>query len=279
MKKLISLLLVTITVVIGFSQIPKPKMVLVKGGEFYMGNDYAGNADERPEHKVQVSDFYIGRYEVTFDEFDLFCESTGYPKPDDGGFGRGQRPVINVSWIGAIKYCNWLSTRMGLDKVYEYREDSLGIVITAVHWDANGFRLPTEAEWEFAARGGIESKGYPYPGSTNLDEVAWYEKNSGGKTHPVGQLKPNELGIYDMLGNAYEWCWDWYSPTYYANSPEQDPRGPDKGSERVYRGGAFNSPREYMRITKRFHFMPYKPQGTIGFRLACYNCEQAIDTQ
>ncbi len=279
MKKLLLLTLVTLFTFLSYSQVTKPKMVLVKGGEFYMGNDYAGAVDERPEHLVKLSDFYLGRYEVTFDEFDLFCEATGYPKPDDGGFGRGKHPVINVSWIGAVKYCNWLSSRFGLKKVYEYREDTLGIVITAVHWDANGFRLPTEAEWEFAARGGNESKGYPYPGSAVLEEVAWFDENSGGHTHPVGELKPNELGLYDMLGNAFEWCWDYYSAKYYAESPEQDPKGPDKGAERVYRGGSFKSPREHMRITKRFHFMPYKPQGTIGFRLACQGCEKAIDTQ
>ncbi len=279
MKKFILLFLTAFLVVQGFSQLPKPKMVLVKGGSFYMGNDYAGSMDERPEHKVTLSDFYIGKYEVTFDEFDLFCESTGYPKPDDGGFGRGKHPVINVSWAGAIKYCNWLSTRFGLDKVYEYKEDSMGLVIKTIHWDANGFRLPTEAEWEFAARGGIESKGYPYAGSTILEEVAWFDENSGGHTHPVGELKPNELGIYDIQGNAFEWCSDYYSSKYYASSPEQDPKGPDRGMERVYRGGSFKSPREYMRITKRFHFVPFKAQGSIGFRLACKGCEKAIDTQ
>ncbi len=271
MKKFISFLFFSVIVVLGFSQMKEPEMVFVQGGEFYMGNDYAPGLsarDEKPEHKVKISDFYIGKYEVTFDEFDLFCEATGYPKPDDGGFGRGQRPVINVSWYGAIKYCNWLSSRFHLDKVYEFSEDSLGMVINKVNWDANGYRLPTEAEWEYAARGGVESKGFPYPGSANLDEVAWYEANSGGKTHEVGQKKPNELGLYDMLGNAFEWCWDYYDAKYYANSPETDPRGPDSGHERVYRGGSFKSPKEYMRITKRFHFMPNKPQGTIGFRLA-----------
>ncbi len=271
MKKFISLLFFSAIVVLGFSQMKEPEMVFVQGGEFYMGNDYAPGLsaqDEKPEHKVKVSDFYIGKYEVTFDEYDLFCEATGYPKPDDGGFGRGKHPVINVSWYGAIKYCNWLSSMFHLDKVYEFSEDSLGMVINKVNWDANGYRLPTEAEWEFAARGGVESKGFPYPGSANLDEVAWYDANSGAKTHEVGLKKPNELGLYDMLGNAFEWCWDYYDAKYYANSPESDPRGPASGHERVYRGGSFKSPKEYMRITKRYHFMPNKPQGTIGFRLA-----------
>ncbi len=279
MKKLIFFLLVIFSITFVYSQITPPKMVLVKGGSFYMGNDYGGAADERPEHQVTLSDYYIGRYEVTFNEFDLFCESTGYPKPNDGGMGRGQKPVINVSWLGAIKYCNWLSSSLGLDKVYEYKEDSLGIVITGVNWDANGFRLPTEAEWEFAARGGIESKHYPYPGSAILDSVAWYDRNSGGTTHRVGQLKPNELGIYDMLVNAFEWCWDYYSPNYYSSSPEQDPTGPESGNERVYRGGSFKTRKDQMRITKRFHFVPYQAQGLIGFRLVCRGCESAIDTQ
>jgi formylglycine-generating enzyme required for sulfatase activity len=280
MKKVLTFAIVAMFFVFSYGQVPVPQMVLVKGGEFYMGNDYApgqNSQDERPEHKVKLSSFYIGKYEVTFDEFDLFCEATGYPKPDDGGFGRGKHPVINISWEGAIKYCNWLSSRFGLQKVYDYVEDSLGMIIKKVNWSANGFRLPTEAEWEFAARGGIESKGYPFPGSTNLDDVAWYEDNSGGTTHPVGQKKPNELGLYDMLGNAFEWCWDYYDPNYYSHSPVDNPRGPATGKDRVYRGGCFKSPREYMRITKRFHFMPYKSQGTIGMRLACYNCKVVLD--
>ncbi len=271
MKRLISTVFMLLIVTLAFSQMKEPEMVFVQGGEFYMGNDYSPGPsarDEKPEHKVKISDFYIGKYEVTFDQFDLFSEATGYPKPDDGGFGRGKHPVINVSWIGAIKYCNWLSSSFHLDKVYEFKEDSMGFVIEKVNWDANGYRLPTEAEWEYAARGGVESKGFPYPGSTNLDDVAWYSANSGDHTHEVGQKKPNELGLYDMLGNAYEWCWDWYDPKYYANSPDTDPHGPQTGSDRVYRGGSFKSPRSYMRITKRFHFMPNKSQGTIGIRLA-----------
>ena len=271
MKRFILTFILFFIIIMAFSQMKEPELVLVKGGEFYMGNDYSpGQAakDEKPEHKVKISDFYIGKYEVTFEEFDLFCESTGYPKPDDGGFGRGKHPVINVSWEGTIKYCNWLSSLFHLDKVYEFREDTLGFVVEKVNWDANGYRLPTEAEWEYAARGGQESKGYPYPGSVNLDEVAWYSRNSGDRTHEIGQLKPNELGLYDMLGNAFEWCWDFYDAKYYANSPDSDPKGPEIGKTRVYRGGSFKSPKEHMRITKRFHFMPNKAQGTIGLRLA-----------
>ncbi len=260
----------TLALIFGFLAVfaQKPELVFVEGGSFYMGNDYSDALDEKPEHKVTLSDFYIGKYEVTFDEFDLFCRTTGYPFPDDGGFGRGKLPVMNVSWEGAILYCNWMSTRFGYDKVYDIDRDSTGLKIKEVHWDANGYRLPTEAEWEYVAKGGSKSQGYAYCGSNDPDEVAWYAKNSGGKPHEVGQKKPNELAVYDLLGNAWEWCWDYYDKNYYKNSPEKDPHGPDKGDARVYRGGNFKSEIEYLRITRRFSLSPKVTAGNVGFRLA-----------
>jgi len=248
-----------------FSQ--KPEMVFVEGGQFYMGNDYSGALDEKPEHKVVLNDFYISKYEVTFEMYDNFCRSTGFPEPDDGGFGRDNNPVINVSWEGAIKYCNWLSTRFGYDKVYDLKIDSGGMVIQNVNWTADGYRLPTEAEWEYVAKGGNSSQGFAYAGSNDPSEVAWYTVSSGNAPHDVGTKKPNELQVYDMLGNAWEWCWDYYNPSYYGNSSETDPQGPATGDHRVYRGGNFNSDIEFIRVTRRFALSPTLSSGLVGIRL------------
>jgi formylglycine-generating enzyme required for sulfatase activity len=265
MKRIIFTLVLSLVIGTLFSQ--KPEMVFIEGGSYYMGNDYSGVLDEKPEHKVTISDFYISKTEVTFDMFDNFCRATGFKYPDDGGFGRGGNPVINVSWEGAVKFCNWLSTRFGYEKVYDLRIDSTGTYIQAVNWNADGYRLPTEAEWEYVAKGGNKSQGYAFSGSNNLDEVAWYSKTSGNKPHEVGKLKANELGVYDILGNAWEWCWDYYDGGYYKKSTGNDPKGPDRGDHRIYRGGNFNSEKDFVRITRRFALSPTLETGLVGIRL------------
>ncbi len=229
MKKTIILVLLVTLYSVGCSDMPE--MVLVEGGTFSMGSK-SGNYDEKPVHSVTVSSFYMSKNEVTFEQYDEFCEATGRVKPYDYGWGRGTMPVINVSWYDAVEFCNWLSEQEGLTPVYSGSGDNI-----SCNFDANGYRLPTEAEWEYAARGGNKSRGYKYSGSDNIDDVAWYIDNSGIKTHPVGQKKANELGLYDMSGNVYEWCWDWYG--YYSSSSQTDPEGPSSGSYRVGRGGSW----------------------------------------
>lgn len=184
-------------------------MVLVKGGTFQMGsNEYD---EEKPIHSVTVSDFYIDKYEVKVKQYREFCNATGRSMPKAPSLGwRDTHPIVNVSWDDATAYAKWA-----------------------------GKRLPTEAEWEYAARGGNQSKGFKYSGSNSIDEAAWYWYNSGEKAHPVGQKKPNELGIYDMSGNVWEWCSDWYDENYYSDSPTTNPEGPDSGSKRVRRGGSW----------------------------------------
>jgi formylglycine-generating enzyme required for sulfatase activity len=231
-----------------------PEMVLVEAGSFQMGSN-DGHPNEQPMHAVRITRaFYIGKYEMTFEQYDQFyADPTAIVrKPQDFGWGRGTRPVV-VKWYDAVAYCNWLSEKEGLPPCYSGKGR-----LTQCDFSANGYRLPTEAEWEYAARGGNRSQGYKYAGSDDPGEVAWYGDNSGGQTHPVGQKKPNELGLYDMSGNAWEWCWDWYRANYYASSPASDPRGPISGNrdsiygwDKVTRGGNYLEGADLLRVAYR----------------------------
>jgi len=256
-----------ITVFLGFySLAQEPEMVLVEGGEFMMGNNDSKEKDEKPEHKVTVSSYYMSIYEVTYESYDLFCESRGLEKPDDGGFGRGKLPVMNVSWDDAIMYCNYLSKKYKYDQVYSVKNDSMGLAITA-DFTKNGFRLPTEAEWEYAARGGAKTENYGFFGSENPKETTWYKENSEEKPHEVGKLKPNELGIYDMSGNVWEWCWDVYDKDIYGKGTVTDPRGAEKGANKVYRGANFTSVKDFIILSRRFSLPQSYESGMIGIRL------------
>jgi outer membrane protein OmpA-like peptidoglycan-associated protein len=162
------------------------------------------------------------------------------------------KPVGNVSWFDAVEYCKWLSSVSGKQ-----------------------YRLPTEAEWEYAARGGNKSKGYTWIGGNNLSEVAWFRENSEAQGRIVGQKLPNELMIYDMAGNAKEWCADWYNASYYKVSPAENPKGPDNGKNRVIRGGSWGTSEGRMRPTFRNEEYPYNSALDFGFRLAISSDEPA----
>ncbi len=202
--------------------------VRVDSGTFRMGSDQ-GYADEKPVHIVKVRPFHISATEVTFDQFDAFCDATGRSKPDDNGWGRGKIPV-SVNWDDANAYCQWLSGQLG---------DSI--------------RLPSEAEFEFAARGGNLSKGSKYSGSDYIDDVGWFVGNSKGTPHEVGGRMANELGIYDLSGNMWEWCLDWYHPGYDGAPGNgtawivENPQTP----YHVVRGGSWDSSSENCRVTVR----------------------------
>ena len=229
------------------------KMVHVAGGTFTMGaslSDAEARDDESPRHIVIVNDFYLGSCEVTQA---LWRAVMGSEVSNNGGWqsdlGRGNNyPVYKVTWNECIAFINRLNT------------------LLAKQLNGKKFCLPTEAEWEYAARGGQKSKGYKYSGSNNLGSIAWYADNSNKKAHQVGQKAPNELGLYDMLGNVWEWCQDWKGS--YGKATQKNPQGPSSGTERVFRGGSCNYQSRFCRVSRRSGFGPDSIPGFIGLRLA-----------
>lgn len=250
------------------------EMVLVKNGTFNMGNTFGikGDADEKPVHDVTISyDFYIGRNEVTFKDFDEYCKDMYLSEKSDKGWGRDQQPIFSVSFAEAIKFCNWLSEKENLKPAY----DKSGNLInksgktTDNISDIEGYRLPTEAEWEYAARGGHKAtQDYYYAGSYDLNEVGWYKENSNNKTHKVGSKKANELGIYDMSGNLWEWCFDYYSDNYYKKYQKYNPLNTEKNDLRVTRGGSYIRTMENAQVSARSFYNERYSSNRIGFRIA-----------
>ena len=228
-----------------------------------MGTDQPVERHEAPAHKVLVKSFYIAKTETTFQDFDLFTNETRRDTVPAGSWGRGKRPVCMVSWFDAIEYCNWLSKKEHLSLCYAVNGTDVRYLDTA-----KGYRLPTEAEWEFAARGGNQSKGLIYAGGNNLDAVAWYKNNAGGETMPVGQKLSNELGLSDMTGNVWEWVWDIYDSNYYKDAPANNPQGAETGPYRVMRGGAWYNDPTYSRLVTRQDNPPTFRQTSVGFRVA-----------
>ena len=242
--------------------------VLVEGGTFSMGSN-KGIDDEKPVHNVTVSSFYMCRHEVTQKEYEkIMKDNPSYFKGDN-------RPVEKVSWYDAVEYCNALSSSQGLDPCYKINKYITDPNKTSVYdeekwtvtcdFNANGYRLPTEAEWEFAAGGGNSSENYEYSGSNDIGSVAWYYRNCGDTTHDVMTKKPNELGLYDMSGNVFEWCWDWYG--IYSSNSQTNPFGASSGSKRVNRGGSWSLIASCCRVASRSLGSPGGAYGFLGFRV------------
>jgi len=229
-------------------------MVYVEGGAFEMGSNYY--SWEQPIHTVSVNSFYMGTYEVTQDIYEEVMGS------NPSNWKGARLPVEKVNWYEAVAFANALSERDGLEAVYTIE----GTVVSA-DWSKVGYRLPTEAEWEFAARGGNQSQAYTYAGSNTAGDVAWYYDNSWGMTHEVGTKQANELGLYDMSGNVMEWCWDWSDDDYYSSSPAENPKGPSSGSYRVLRGGRWGHGAQYVRSANRIWDWPSSRYSGCGFRL------------
>ena len=210
-----------------FNNFISGEMIFVQGGTYYMGNSYTAD-DRTPRHPVTVNSFYMDKYEVTVGQYKKFCKITGRSMPDPPPWGwHDNHPIVNVSWEDANAYALWA-----------------------------GKHLPTEAEWEYAAKGGIHNDNYKYSGSNIAGEVANYYDNqrSGIKTLPGGKKKGNSLGIYDMSGNVWEWCADYYSADYYKRMVRDNPQGPSHGKEHVLRGGAWNSGTKEIQVEYRAHY-------------------------
>ena len=215
----------------------------MKGGTFTMGcTSEQGSEcddDEKTTHQVTLDDFYIGKYEVTQTQWRSVMGSD----PQNLNFkGCDQCPVEGVSWEDIQDFLKKLNAKTG-----------------------KKYRLPTEAEWEYAARGGNQNRGYKYVGSNTFYEVLWYDPNSGSKTYPVGGKKSNELGLYDMNGNVWEWCQDWYGA--YSSNKQTNPEGPSSGSSRVLRGGGWSIDPGDFRVSNRTFSKPSNRDGYLGFRL------------
>ena len=212
--------------------------------------------DEHPAHDVTLTQaFYMGVTEVTQSEYEAVM---GTNPSSFSGCG-DDCPVEQVSWDEVVAFANALSLLDGLTPAYT--------VGSTTEWDASadGYRLPTEAEWEYAARAGDGTK---YAGSDVVGDVAWYWSTSSSTTHPVAELQPNGNGLYDMSGNVYEWTWDWYDSGYYASSPGTDPTGPQSGASRVNRGGSWNITPQDARVAFRRGNLPEESWGFLGVRLA-----------
>lgn len=227
------------------------KMIYVHGGTFTMGctSEQGGDCygSEKPFHSVAVENFWMGETEVTQALWKAVMgkEHNGEWGGWENLYGRGSAyPAYRVSWNDCQKFIQRLNQLTG-----------------------KTFRLPTEAEWEYAARGGNKSRGFMYAGSNTIDDVAWYVYNGGDETHPAKTKFPNELGLYDMSGNVWEWCQDWYSDDYYSVSPSKTPQGPSSGSYRVLRGGGWDCPDRGCRVSIRIPNGPDYSCKYYGFRL------------
>ena len=258
-------------------QISTLEMVSIPGGSFQMG-DLSG--DGEPVHTVTLSPFSMARYEITckqWQEVKNWAESHGYTFniPGDMGSDDGSQdathPVTGINWYDAVKWCNALSEMEGRTPCYYtssaqttmYRSDDKDIQNDWVKWNADGYRLPTEAEWEYACRAGTTTK-YSFGNSINSSD-ANYDQNENGTT-PIGLYSPNNWGLYDMHGNVWEWCWDWYDSSYYDNSSSNNPRGPSAGSRRVIRGGSWYYSAGYLLSAYRDYGIPDRNGIGIGFR-------------
>jgi formylglycine-generating enzyme required for sulfatase activity len=227
----------------------QPELVTIPAGLYSMGQA-DGRDEERPPHEVRVPPFRLGRFQVTNGEYNSFCEATGHAPTrfrEQGHHNHSRQPVTGPSWFDAVAYCEWLSAETGLP-----------------------FCLPTEAQWEWAARGGLTDKLYPW-GDEPFSERKDYAARWRSGPEIVGTSDPNGYGLYDMCENVHEWCSDWYDPEYYAVSPSDNPHGPatSRAGRKSSRGGAWRHHIKIARCAARSSIPPHLEYADYGFRVAC----------
>jgi len=225
----------------------EPRLVPIPAGWFLMGSQ-TGQDNERPVHRVWVDQFQLAATQVTHAQYAAFLDATGAQSPPcwaDPNFNHPQHPVVAVSWFDAVRYCKWLSQ--------VHRRD---------------YRLPTEAEWERAARGGAEGKKFPW-GDDPPRSLPDYDRRWNNGPEPVAQYAPNEFGLYDICENVHEWCSDWFDPKYYEVSPAHNPRGPEHGNRKASRGGSWRHHIKVARCAARSSIPPEFQYADYGFRVAC----------
>jgi len=225
----------------------EPRLVRIPAGWFLMGSE-TGQDNERPVHRVWVDEFYLAACQVTNSEYAAFLQAKAVTPPplwSDANFNHPHQPVVAVSWYDAVKYCEWLS------QIY-----------------ARPFRLPSEAEWEYAARGGMEGRQFPW-GDAPPQSLPDYGRRWQRGPEPVAQYAPNGFGLYDICENVHEWCSDWFDPNYYAVSPARNPRGPEAGQRKSSRGGSWRHHIKVARCAARSSIPPAFQYADYGFRVAC----------
>jgi formylglycine-generating enzyme len=224
----------------------KAALVPIPEGRFLMGSD-RGQDNEQPVHRIWIDGFLFAACQVTNADYGVFVIATGSPPPpfwNDPNFNHPEQPVVAVSWFEAVKYCDWLSQTNG-----------------------RRYRLPSEAEWERAARGGVHNELYPWGSSP--ESVPDYDKRWIAGPEPVGRYAPNAFGLHDICENVHEWCSDWYQADYYAVSPDRNPRGPETGERRSSRGGSWRHHVKVTRCAARSSIPPQFQYADYGFRVAC----------